>query len=228
MEPRIVYVFDHSGGYQELMEKQLRDKGVAYLPDRIPTFTWGNRIIRTLQIAELHPDELLCFVDAWDTLFLGEKWELTNPRWEQGVTFASQKRCWPDPVGYEYNLHWEGKVATRWRYLNSNPMIGMGRNIARALDWGWRRFPLEGHTNDTCDPDGNVCERFYTRLLFSAPKEWDLKIDTECVLCHTTTDSSPGEVAVRDGRVFNLVTHTYPIFLHLNGKMTFDVGLIGA
>ncbi len=228
MEPLVVYTFDHSDSYQPLMEKQLDTRGVERLPDEIPAFTWGNRIIRTMQIAEEYPDRVLCFVDAWDTLFLGEAWELRAPWCSHGITFAAQKRCWPDPVGYEYNLHWENKVATRWRYLNSNPMIGLGCNIARAVRWGWDRFPLEGHTNDTCDPEGNVCERFYTKLLFNAPKEWGLRIDTKCALSQTTTDSSPGEIAIRDGRVFNLVTQTYPIWLHLNGKMAFDVSLLNA
>jgi hypothetical protein len=228
MPALVVYTFDSSAGYQGLLEEQLDKAGVERLADEIPAFTWGNRIIRTIQIAEQHPDRVLFFVDAWDTLLLGKSEELENPLWRSGVTFASQKRCWPDPLEERYNVFWEGRASSRWRYLNSNPMAGLGRNIASSIKWGWSRFPLPGHTNDTCDPEGNVCERFYTNLLFKAPKEWGLRIDTGCELGQTTTGSLPGELALRDGRVVNVATGTKPIFLHLNGKMLFDVSLLNA
>ena len=231
MEPLVVYIFDHSSGHQSLMEKQLDKAGVERLPDQIPVFTWSNRIIRTMQIAEKYPDRLLCFVDAWDTLFVGRKWELESPCWEKGITFSSQKRCWPDEQPwdfYRWNRHWElAGYHTRWAHLNSNPMIGMGSTIAKAISWGWERFPLPGQTNATTDPDGNVCERFYTKLLFQAPREWDLRIDTQCALAQTVCESGPGEISIRDGRVYNLVTNTQPIWFHLNGGVYFDVGLIG-
>jgi hypothetical protein len=50
-------------------------------------------------------------------------------------------------------------------------------------------------------------------------------LDTECRLSQTTTDSEPGELGVRNGRIHNLVTNTEPVFLHLNGKMVTDVSL---
>ena len=228
MGPLVVYIYDVPGGYQGLMEKQLDKAGVERLPVEIPAFTWGNRIIRTMQIAEEYPDRVLFFLDAWDTLFLGQKSELET-LWLDGlIIFASQKRCWPDPVEDKYNVWYEGKVSSRWRYLNSNPMVGLGASIAKVLRWGWERFPLPGHTNDTCDAEGNVCERFYTNLLFKTPKEWGLRIDTHCEFGQTTTGNLPGELAFRDGRVTNLITNTQPPFLHLNGRMQFDVSLLDA
>jgi hypothetical protein len=226
VEPLVVYIYDRPGGYQELLERQLKKKHIEFLPVEIPAFTWGNRILQTAAVAaDTHPDRPLCFVDAWDTLFLGEAWELRELGTHAGIVFATQKRCWPDAVELGYNKFWEHKASTRWRYLNSNPMLGHAGAIATAIKWGWERFPLEGHTNDTCDAAGNVCERFYTRLLFRAPTEWGLKLDTECRLSQTTTDSEPGELGVRNGRIHNLVTNTEPVFLHLNGKMVTDVSL---
>lgn len=228
MEPLVVYIYDHSSGYQPLMEQQLDKKGIQRLPVEIPAFTWGNRIKQTQQIAEQYPERLLFVVDAWDTLFLGDKSEMDSQMWKRGITFASQKRCWPDAREAEYEARYGPQDETRWKYLNSNPMVGYGAYIANAIKWGWERFPLPGHTNDTCDPEGNVCERFYTNLLFQAPIHWGLRVDTQCILAQTTTNSNVGELAVRDGRICNLITGTRPMFLHLNGKMVFDVSLLDA
>lgn len=226
MDPLVVYVFDKPGGHQALMEQQLDAAGVPRLPVEIPAFTWGNRILVSMQVAEQYPDRVLFFVDSWDTLFLGHKWELDNPCWHDGITFASEKKCWPDSREDEYDQWWDNKLVTRWRFLNSNPMCGQGALIAKALRWGWEQFPLAGHTNDTCDPEGNVCERFYTDLLFRAPKEWGLRIDTQCVLAQTVAEGTVGELAIRGGRIKNLITDTYPIFFHLNGKAYFNVSLL--
>ncbi len=217
MGPLVIYIYDCSNGYQSLLEKQLDKAGVDRLADEIPAFTWGNRIKRTVQIAEAYPDRTLFFVDAWDTLFLGNLKELEDPCWADGITFATEKKCWPDPLEAEYNVWWEMKPTSRWRYLNSNPMAGKGSSIARAIRWGWERFPLAGHTNDVVDPEGNVCERFYTKLLLQAPKEWGIRLDTGCELAQTTTGNAAGELAVCDYRIKNLVLGTFPIFLHING-----------
>jgi len=226
MEPLVVYIFDRPGGFQGFMEKELDAKGIERLPVEIPAFTWGNRIKMTMQVAAKHPDRPLFFIDAWDTLCLGEKWELDNERWRQGITFASEKRCWPDNVETMYNVLWEYKCISRWRYLNSNPMAGMGRDIARAIEWGWERFPLKGATNDVADPEGNVCERFYTQLMFNAPREWGITVDTDCVLGQTVVEGKPYELAVEKGRIKNLITGTYPVFFHLNGCTPFDLTLL--
>jgi hypothetical protein len=191
-------------------------------------FTWRNRILKTMEIAAEHPHSTLFFIDAWDTLFLGEKWELEAGPWSDGITFAAQKRCWPDPLEMAWNVWWENKVSTRWRYLNSNPMVGKGSLIAEALDWGWRRFPLQGNASTTTDASGDVCERFFTQLAFRAPKEFGIRLDTQCALSHVTSESVPGELALGVGRVINTVTNTQPVFLHLNGKMQFDVSLLNA
>ena len=226
MKPLVVYIYDRPGGYQAEMEKGLDRKGVERLPVEIPVFTWRNRILKTIEIAGEYPDRLLFFIDAWDTLMLGEKWELEKLGWERGITFAAQKRCWPDPLDMAYNIWWESKVSTRWRYLNSNPMAGRGSDIYRALDWGWQRFPLPGGASTTTDPSGDVCERFYTQLLLRAPKEWGLTIDTNCSLCQVTSEAADGELELWQTRIRNAVTGTHPIFFHLNAKFQFDVSLL--
>jgi hypothetical protein len=226
MEPLAVYIFDHSEGYQDVLEQQLDKKGVQRLPVQIPVFTWRNRALKTMEIAREYPDRVLFFLDAWDTLFLGSKAELENPTWADGVTFAAQKRCWPDPVEMQWNVWWEGRPSTRWRYVNSNPMVGLGSSVTRALEWGWARFPLQGGVNTTTDPSGEVCERFYTQLICRAPNEFKLRLDTGCILSQIMSEGAPGEVAVGGGRLINCVTQTRPIFMHLNAKLRFDLSLL--
>ena len=205
------------------MEKRLHERGFSYLGVELPKFSWRTRTLKTMEIAGEHPDKLLIFVDAWDTLPLGYAHELDGMRLDRGITFAAAKACWPDERYKDYDDKHSQRMVSPWRYLNSNPMAGLGSSISEAMQWTWKHFPLTGDSADTLTPDGEVCERFYTHLYLDSP--FNTHLDMGCRLNQIYLCSQPGDLRIEDGRIHNLVTNSWPVFLHLNGKHTLDTGL---
>lgn len=222
LEPLAVCIYSHKSGLQETLEAQLAAQGIEYLPVVEPSFSWKSRALRTLEVAKAHPDRLLLFLDAWDTIMLGTKAELMNLGLERGITFAASRLCWPDEKRYvDYNNRQAFQLMSPWRYLNSNPMTGLGSSIASAMEYGWQRWPIVGDSADTRVADGDVCERFYTHLYLDT--DFDISLDTECRVSQIFLCSTPGDLAVANRRIYNTRTHSWPIFLHANGGVSVNM-----
>jgi hypothetical protein len=211
-----VMVYSHKAGFQEQLERQLSEQEISFIGWQDHDFSWRRRLLLSRDIAKDCPGELLIFLDAWDTLLLGTKQEILDLHLEKGITFAAGKLCWPDFSRQEEYEKKDGHVKSPWRYINSNPMAGLGKNIAEAIDWGWKRFPLKEDTKLIQAQD--VCERFLTDLYLKAGKKFDIKLDTECRLNQLYRKSVPGDLYLQGNRIVNLVHRTQPIFLHANGR----------
>jgi hypothetical protein len=171
----------------------------------------------TMKIAANNLDDLLIFPDSWDTFFLGTKKEILDLGLEDAITLPVGKLCWPDPLrAKEYP-----ETNSEWKYINSNPLIGVGLRLAKALEWGWSRFPLREDQAYVFE------ERFLTDLYFSrARKRFNIKLDTECRVTQLYEQSKPNELLLHDGRIINMYHRTRPIFLHANGKVVVPEELI--
>ena len=216
-----VMIYSNRGGQQNRLERQLADQKIPLLQYTIPDFSWRRRTLASLDIARNYPDRVLLFLDAWDTLLLGTREEIEALPLDEGVTFAAQKFCWPDEAREpEYPKH-----NSPWRFINSNPMVGRGESIAAALSWGWERFPLTGDTN-SCE-DYDVDERFLTNLYLSEARcKFNIKLDTKCELNQIFLASVPGDLWLENGRLFNMIHGTCPIFVHFNGHTNIPEGLL--
>jgi hypothetical protein len=212
---KVVMVYGQRGGLQDKLEAKLVKERIPVIQHSIVDFSWRRRMLESVKIAWDNPEHLLLFLDAWDVMMLGSRDELEAlaPELEDGVTFAAQKTCWPDHTREkEYP-----KANSPWRFINSNPMAGLGRNIATALEWGWARWPIKTNTNSVEEYD--VDERFLTNLYLSEGRErFNIKLDTECRLNQTYLASVPGDLWMADGRITNLIHGTKPIFVHFNGR----------
>ena len=217
MEVKAVLIYSHKAGFQRQLESELKEAGIDLIGDEMFDFSWRRRMIRNKEIAKEFPDDLLIFLDAWDTLLLGTKQEILDLNLHEGVTFAAGKICWPDrdrESDYKRRNPYE---KSPWRYINSNPMAGLGKNIYRAINWGWKKFPLKEDT--VLIQAHDVCERFLTELYFKAPGRFGLKLDTECRLAQLYRKSLPGDLYLTDDkRIVNMFHRTKPIFLHANGR----------
>lgn len=220
MEIKAVLIYSHKAGFQEQLERQLTEQNIPIIHFRDALFSWKKRMVRNMMIAEENPDDVLVFLDAWDTLFLGEKSELVkfNKRHVgDGIVFAAGKLCWPDSLRASEYKKKNPAERSPWRYINSNPMMGLGRNIHKALNWGWKRFPLKEDT--VLIQAHDVCERFLTDLYLKSPRRFGLKLDTECRLSQIYRKSLPGDLFLTDEkRIINMHHRTQPIFLHANGR----------
>jgi hypothetical protein len=241
-EPLIVLIYSFKADYQPLLEWQLKRAGLETHHVVDPDFSWRRRQLLTRDVAAQNPDRLLIYPDAWDTVLLGTKDEILRLPLEGSVTVAGAKVCWPDPRQEDYARKYEASLVDKvwrtpkpislWRYVNSNPLAGLGRDIARAIDWGWERFPLKGDSSDVRVEDGEVCERFWTSLFLDGPKDLHMRIDSGCYLNQTWLCIEPEDYLIartrtnEPNRLMNRKTGSWPIFLHLNGKHLLPDGLV--
>lgn len=220
-----VVIYNNRGGIQNKLEEQLTAEKIPLLSFTIHPFSWRLRTIATMEIASRYPDHTLIFLDAWDTLFPGNREELELLPIDEGVTFAAQKFCWPDDTRQAEYEAFQPKDIGPWRYINSNPMAGRGEEIWAALKWGWQQWPIKTNTNSTVEYD--VDERFLTHLYLSEGRDkFNIKLDTKCELNHTFLASVPGDLYLNEGRIINLIHGTFPQFFHANGRSDIPGGLL--
>jgi len=225
---RGVLVYGERGGLQDRLEKRFYEERIPLIQHTIVDFSWKRRLEATMEIADFYSQDTLIFLDAWDTMFLGDSMELHGLHLDDGVTFAAQKFCWPDKSREDEYDDIQGLCRFKgapvipdgigpWRFLCSNPMAGLGQRIADALYWGWSRFPMKTNTNSTEEYD--VDERFHTNLYLSeARKMFNIKLDTQCRMNQNFLASVPGDLWLEDGRITNVIHGTKPVFVHFNGR----------
>lgn len=212
-----VVIYSTRGGVQDKLEAKLASEKIPLLSLTIPDFSWRRRTMASMRIAHHYRDNTLIFLDAWDTLMLGTREELEALPLDEGVTFAAQKFCWPDDTQEPQYKAIQPEDVGPWRFINSNPMAGLGSSISEALEWGWGKFPIKTNTN-LCEAY-DVDERFLANLYLSEAREkFNIKLDTRCELNQTYLASIPGDLWLENDRVTNLIHKTKPIFFHANGR----------
>ena len=212
-----VVIYSIRGGVQDKLEAKLVSEKIPLLSLTIPDFSWRRRTMASMRIAHHYRDNTLIFLDAWDTLMLGTREELEALPLDEGVTFAAQKFCWPDDTQEPQYKAIQPEDVGPWRFINSNPMAGLGSSISEALEWGWGKFPIKTNTN-LCEAY-DVDERFLANLYLSEAREkFNIKLDTHCELNQTYLASIPGDLWLENDRVTNLIHKTKPIFFHANGR----------
>jgi hypothetical protein len=214
------------GEYTQRLANQLAQAGINYKFTYDDRFSWRRMVEWQGEQGALHPNDLLIFVGGWDTLLMGTKKEIEELQWDERITFAGDKYCWPDDRITDYKKHgWPdlGDPIGPWRYLNTGPMMGLGWLIKEAVDWGQREFPLTVDDDYIEDTESGTDMRFWTKVHLDSP--FGTQIDYKCRLGQTTLHEKDGEFSLRKGRVKNEIHGTYPIFLHLNGKGIAPEGL---
>lgn len=224
-DPIVPLIYDRKGGYQHHLEAQLKDAGIEAIDWPITDFSWRRQLLATQEVARYFPRRLLLVIDAWDQVLLGTKKELIEHAESAllgHVTLAGTKNCWPNDRRADYERR-RGPVASPWQYINNSPLAGLGKDIDTVIQYGLDRFPIERDTASLA-PSDDVPERFWTQLYLEAP-HLPIRVDTQCELNQIALSAKEGELMIRKGRVYNVVTGTWPIFLHLNGGLRLPQGL---
>jgi hypothetical protein len=227
IDPLVVLIYSHKAGYQTYLEHQLKEAGIERFDMPLKSFSWLSQLIATREAGLLFPDRLLLVIDSWDQVLLGTKKELQQHAKDAlvgHVTLAGAKNCWPDDRRADYFAK-RGPEASPWQYINNSPLAGLGKDIAKAIEWGMERFPIKGDSALVSEPTGEVPERFWTRLFLDGPSELGLRIDTKCELNQIHIGIGTNEVVIKKRRLYNTVTKSWPIFLHLNGGATLPFGI---
>lgn len=115
------------------------------------------------------------------------------------ITFNAEKNCYPDlnlkPLYPEVN--------SEWKYLNGGIYVGKAKNIL---------FMLENLLNKIKGYD--------EQAVFSMSyinKEFNIDIDYNCKVFQTLYMLNNEDLTIKEGKIFNNKTKTFPLLIHGNG-----------
>ena len=201
---------DCTKGYFDSLRDQVTTAGIDFLYQPLAPFSWRKLIDWEYTLASSYPNALIAFCDTWDMLYFGSRRDFEQVVGAQPLLFHAEKACWPNPErAFEYP-----PSVSPWCYVNGTGPAGKGADIAEAIEFGMEHFPVEGDSADlhtTPLPDND--QRFYTDLYLTRGG----MLDTACRLSQSLVQLSAGDLALKNGRPFNKVTGTYPLFVHANG-----------
>jgi len=207
----------------KLLEESLRRKEIPFEISVIPgRFSWTNVIEWQREKAHQYRDTKVIFVDAWDTLFIGDKEELEYQLSIKPTTFCGSKRCWPDEWKVStYDKQFPHTKGHRWRFLNGGTMFGMGSDIYQAIDFGKE---LGLHIKATVEDGRSIYhqdndQRFWTDIHLGSRFG---EIDINCEVFQNLACVEDGEVGMYAGRFMNFTTGSFPQFIHAAAK-TWDL-----
>jgi hypothetical protein len=146
----------------------------------------------------------LLYTDAWDTLALAPVEELIS-KYEPHKNYwiySAEKNCYP-----RYDWKDEFKESGAWKYLNAGQFIAPIDLFIETVhanprapgkddqEWGSSIYLFNNHSNK-------------------------IKLDVGCEIFQSLYMEHEEDFAwTRNGRLFNRVTETYPVFAHANGKV---------
>ena len=174
-------------------------------------FTWDKVVQWQLEMTLRYATETLIFVDAYDTLFVGDPSRLEELVSGEDIVYCADKRCWPD----ETLSHRFPDVDSPWRYLNGSVMAGKGAKIHNAIQLGLATAPIKPMVNDGRSiyyQDND--QRFWIDVYLRGRGG----LDTECQVFQNLSAIEDSDFRVKRGRFYNTVTGTYPQFIHAAAK----------
>jgi hypothetical protein len=144
--------------------------------------------------------ELLVLSDGWDVMFYGTKKLLMEKVPRDKVLWAAEKNCWPD-AGMVRHIPDRGP----WRFVNGGLLAGTPNAFLEMCD------RIEAH------PIYNpalVDQGFMNFLLAQNETFFEIDTKTNLFFClHLGYD----ELEFKNGRPFNSLYRTFPLFVHANG-----------
>lgn len=202
------------GRHQEMLlalERSLDRAGVPfYFYLESGPWSWRRKVEWEYELASAHPSDHFVFIDAFDYLFVGTREELEWTVRQSPLAFSCDAgdAPWPEP---ELAAAYDSRRTrlTPWCWLNGSGPFGVGSAIAEAAKFGLDRFRwMPAETDQT----------FWTRVYLHDFGQ----LDQACLMTQALYDTSAPDhvtphLAVKDGRLINLLTAARPQFIHATG-----------
>jgi hypothetical protein len=177
---------------------------------------WDKLVDYQYGVAIRSMGEPLIFVDLWDSLFVGDVDELeTRITRLDKCTVQASKVLWPSTSVDDRIKRMQANVKSPWKYVNGSFVAGMGFQIAKALEYGMKHYPIKPrdlayHPHDYEHNDNNG--RMWSEVFADGMCD----IDSECHISQQLNRIEPGQLSFSagTGRINNTITGGKPHFLH--------------
>ena len=160
-------------------------------------------------LQNLPDDDIVMFVDGYDVFISNNINRIMQEyyKFDAKVIFGRDyKICWPDATLAELFPDEEGV------YLNSGCYIGQVKEIKRILEPMLlpSPTPIISNINDDDSDQLHITKKYLSG-------KYDIKLDKECKIFQTTDFYDMNNVVIKDNRLYNTVTKSYPSVYHGNG-----------
>jgi hypothetical protein len=188
--------------------RRLSSEGITVNLESIggQAFGIGFKINLIRRLAKQFSDyEFLILSDGWDVMFYGTKQELMERIPRDRVLWAAEKNCWP-------YAELEKVIPDRgpWRFANGGLLAGTPQNFLSMCNL------IEAHPR--YDPQ-HIDQGFMDLLLAEGADFFAIDSMTHLFFC---LFKGYDELQFHQGRPFNALHETWPLFIHANGHWPAD------
>jgi len=160
---------------------------------------FGTKIIGLYEYLVNSYDDDFIYLDAYDNYCIAPPDEFNyKHRGGTGLIISAEKGCYPD----SYNRGKFPSVPHEWKYLNSGQIYGR-RDVFMSL---FEQNPVQFEDDD---------QRWYTDRFLE--RRSSISLDY-CNIFQSVAFEVEGDFTLTYNRLYNNKTHTFPMFIHGNGK----------
>jgi hypothetical protein len=187
---------NHAGWLK--LEKSLKQHGWSYHPIVREWKGFGTKIIGLYEyLCSTDIDEFV-YLDAYDNYCIASPQEFKFKKKDYPMIVSSEKGCYPDT----HKMGMFPVVNHEWKFLNSGQIYGNKEHFINIYN-----------TNPPSFEDDD--QRWYTERFFASP--YSIGLDY-CNIFQSVAFEVEGDFTLTYNRLYNNKTHTFPMFIHGNGK----------
>ena len=187
---------NHAGWLK--FEESLKQHGWAYYPIVREWKGFGTKIIGLYEyLCSTDIDEFI-YLDAYDNYCIASPHEFKFKKKDFAMIVSSEKGCYPDT----HKMGMFPVVNHEWKFLNSGQIYGTKEQFINVYNTNPPRFE---------DDD----QRWYTDRYLAMPDKIGLDY---CNIFQSVAFEVEGDFTLTYNRLYNNKTHTFPMFIHGNGK----------
>jgi hypothetical protein len=181
------------------LEESLKRHGWEYVTIVKEWKGFGTKIIGLYEHLVNDYDDDFIYLDAYDNYCIAPPDEFNyKHRGGTGLIISAEKGCYPD----SHNMGKFPSVPHEWKYLNSGQIYGRREDFIKLFEQNPVRFE---------DDD----QRWYTDRFLE--RRSSISLDY-CNIFQSVAFEVEGDFTLTYNRLYNNKTHTFPMFIHGNGK----------
>jgi hypothetical protein len=187
---------NHAGWLK--LEESLKQHGWSYHPIVREWKGFGTKIIGLYDyLCSTDTDEFI-YLDAYDNYCIAGPQEFKFKNKDYPMIVSSEKGCYPDT----HKMGMFPVVNHEWKFLNSGQIYGNKKDFLDIY-----------HSNPPRFEDDD--QRWYTERFLAMPDKIGLDY---CNIFQSVAFEVEGDFTLTYNRLYNNKTHTFPMFIHGNGK----------